>query len=72
MIKSIESMGAWMLGKIVPTVAASAGCPPDPYCKLCGTCYFKRCSQSLGCKEYCGSCGYNCFAASGVQSISLC
>jgi len=72
MIKAMESLGTWMLGRIVPTVRASAGCPPDPWCALCGTCYFKRCSQSLGCKTYCGSCGYYCSASAGAQAVTLC
>jgi hypothetical protein len=56
MIKAMESMGVWMLGKLMPTVQASAGCPVEYYCKLCATCYLKRCHVTPKCGEACGSC----------------
>ncbi|MEU4338749.1 hypothetical protein AB0F59_29520 [Micromonospora lupini] len=68
MFRRLESLGERMLGVFVPKVTAAAGCPPDPWCALCGTCYFKRCSQNGACKTFCGSCGYYCSA--GVSTMS--
>lgn len=72
MIRALESMGTWMLGRVVPTVRASAGCPPDPWCRICLTCKFQRCYITPTCKTSCGSCGYNCSALAGGQSVTLC
>jgi hypothetical protein len=72
MIKSLESMGAWMLGRLVPAVRASAGCPPEPWCALCGTCYLKRCHITPACKTSCGGCGYDCSALAGGPALALC
>ncbi|MBQ1037592.1 MULTISPECIES: hypothetical protein [Micromonospora] len=71
MFRRLENLGERMLGVFVPKVTAAAGCPPDPYCALCGTCYFKRCSTNLACKTTCGSCGYYCSAGASTMS-ALC
>jgi len=73
MIKSFESMGVWMLGKLVPTLTAAAGCPPDPYCAKCGMCHLKRCRVNGNCKGVtCGGCGYDCSASASAQAVTLC
>ena len=60
MIKAMESMGAWMLGKLMPTVQASAGCPPDPYCRVCATCYLQTCHTTPKCGTSCTGCNTGC------------
>jgi hypothetical protein len=71
MFRRLERLGERMLGVFVPKVTAAAGCPPDPWCAVCGTCHLKRCSYNLGCTAYCGSCGYYCSASAGTMT-TLC
>ncbi|MFB9236647.1 hypothetical protein ACFFWC_13970 [Plantactinospora siamensis] len=71
MFSRLEALGERMLGMFVPKVTAAAGCPPDPWCATCGTCYFKRCHYTASCGYTCGSCGYNCFAGA-ASVVSLC
>jgi hypothetical protein len=70
MIKAMESMGSWMLGKLLPTVQASAGCPPEPYCRVCATCYLQKCWTTPQCGNKCNGCNTGCGQAAGA--ISLC
>ncbi|WP_433287290.1 hypothetical protein [Micromonospora sp. CA-244673] len=71
MFRRLESLGERMLGVFVPKVTAAAGCPPDPWCAVCGTCYLKRCSYTGACKANCGSCGYYCTAGASTMT-TLC
>ncbi|MEV4543718.1 hypothetical protein ACIBXA_22110 [Micromonospora echinaurantiaca] len=71
MFRRLENLGERMLGLFVPKVTAAAGCPPDPWCALCGMCHFKRCSYTPSCGTTCGSCGYYC-SAGATTMTSLC
>lgn len=71
MIRRLEKLGERLLGLVVPNVTAAAGCPPDPWCAVCGTCYLKRCYYHPTCNVSCGSCGYYC-SASGRSMTALC
>ncbi|MGW5559223.1 hypothetical protein ACWER9_18620 [Micromonospora sp. NPDC003944] len=71
MFRRLETLGERMLGVFVPKVTAAAGCPPDPWCAVCATCYLKRCSQNGACKTFCGGCGYSCSAGASTMT-ALC